>query len=294
MKLIKPSLVTDAKLLTSTVPENDFGVWESIYAYGAGNKVIKAHRIWESVQAANIGHDPETAGIAWWIDNGPVNRWGMFDEKVGTVTSAEESITVTLRPGRINSVALFQVVASLVTVTLRLGETVVYQRAVSMIDNSEVKGWYSYLFSPIKTKDYVVLTNIPIFGEATLEITMEKPVGVVSCGMCIVGLKSELGGTLIGPSLGINDFSRKKTDEFGNKYLAQGDFSKRMGVKAIIPNLEVDRVHAALSSVRAIPVVWIGSDNYSAMVIYGAYQEFEIDIAYTRDSYCTINIEGMI
>ncbi|MGB4064258.1 MAG: hypothetical protein WBK19_10575 [Azonexus sp.] len=294
MKLIRPSAVTDAILLSSNVPENDFGVWESIYPYAVGQSVIKGHRIWESVQAANLNHDPETSGITWWIDAGPVNRWAMFDGEVGTATVADENITITLQPGRIDSVALLGVDASVVTVTMRLGATVIYQKVTSMIDDSGITDWFDWFFNPIEAKDYAVMTDIPVFGEATLEIIISKPVGQVSCGMCIIGLKSELGGTMRGTSLGINDYSKKTVNDFGNATLVQRSFSKRMGVKLILPNGDVDRVHAVLSAHRAMPVVWIGSDRYSSTLIYGFYRDFEVDVAYAYDSYCTINIEGMI
>jgi hypothetical protein len=107
-------------------------------------------------------------------------------------------------------------------------------------------------------------------------------------------LQVDLGGTLINPALGINDYSRKETDDFGNTSLVERSFSKRMGVKLVLGNADVDRVHAALSAVRATPILWLGSGRYSAMLVYGFFRDFEIDIAYTRHSYCTLNIEGMI
>lgn len=294
MKLIRPITTTDAALVSSTVPETDHAAWASITTYALGARVIKAHRIWESTQAANTNHDPQLAGVGWWVDMGPTNRWAMFDGTVNTKTTAAGSMTVALVPGRINAIALFQVVASVATVTMRLGSEVVFERSLSLIDDSSIADWYTYFFEESKQKDYVLMMDLPVFGEAVTTVTLFTPSGNVSCGMCVVGLQEDLGGTLRGPALGINDYSQKITDDFGNSSLTQRSFSKRMGVKMVIDNSEVDKIHTALASVRAMPVVWVGSDKYSSMLLFGFYRDFEVDIAYVEFSYCTINIEGMI
>lgn len=294
MKLIRPTPITDAELVSSTIPETDYGVWESTTTYTLGARTIKSHRQWESAQAGNLNHDPDSAGLSWWIDLGPTNRMAMFDDKVGTQTVADLSLTVVLAPGRIDALALLQVAAALATVTMTIGAEVVYEREVSLIDDSGITDWYAYFFEPIRPKDYVVLTDLPVYGEAITTITLSKPAGEVSCGMAIVGQKSDLGGTLTNPSAGINDYSKKSTDDFGNTTLVPRSFSKRMGVKLILDNTEIDRVHAVLASLRAAPVIWIGDEEYSSLLVYGFYRDFELDIAYANFSYCSLNIEGMI
>lgn len=294
MKLIRPITINDARLVSSTRAEDDYAAWSAVTTYALGDRRIKAHRIWESVQGSNLNHDPETDGVSWWADMGPTNRWGMFDEKVGTVTSAAGSLTVVLAPGRFDSLALLQVSAASASISMSVGAEVVYEYTESLIDDSEITDWHQYFFEPIRPKDYVLLTNLPIYGEAETTITLTQNSGDVSIGMSIVGMASDVGGTLKSPSLGINDYSKKSTDEFGNTTLVQRSFSKRMGVKLMVDNSEVDRIHAALSAIRAIPVVWIGSKQYSSMLIYGFFRDFDIDVAYSSFSYCTLNIEGMI
>lgn len=293
MKLIRQTAITESNLVSSSISELDYAPWDSSVNYTSGSMCIKNHRIYESLQATNLNHDPESS-IGWWIDTGPTNKWAMFDGVVGTVSTASESISVTLAAGRIDSIALLQVDAAEVNVTMNRGAEVVYFRTVQLIDNSNVIDWFSYFYEPSESKDYAVLTDLPIFGEATITITISRPSGTVSCGMLIVGLKYELGGTMISPNLGINDYSRKSTDDFGNTTLVKRSFSKKMGVKLVLNNSDVDRVHSVLSAARSTPSVWVGSDRFSSMIIYGFYRDFEVDIAYAYVSYCTVNIEGMI
>ena len=291
MKMIRPTSVTDSILTSSSVAENEFSAWSSATTYSLDQQVIKSHRIYKSLQASNTNHDP-ISSPTWWLDIGPTNRWAMFDNAVGTLTTASGSITVTLAPGRVDSVALIGVDASTVVVEMTNGTTV-YSKTVPMIDDSSVTDWYLYFFEPVRTKDYVVLTDLPVIGEASITVTISKSSGNVSCQALIVGMKSEIGGMLSSPSIGIVDYSRKSTDDFGVTTLVQRSFAKKLDCKLILDNSEVDRVVSALSSVRATPIVWVGSDRFSTMVVYGFFRDFSIDIAYARNSYCSLNIEGL-
>lgn len=294
MKMIRQTPVTADRLVSSSIPESEYPAWSSVTIYAAGARAIKSHRVWESTQSSNSNHDPDTAGLSWWRDVGPTNRMAMFDGKVGTASVAATSLTVTISPGRIDALALLNVQAAQAVVTMTLGSQVVYTKTVSLIDDANITSWFQYFFEPIRSKDYVLLTDLPVFGEATITITLSSPGGNVSCGICIAGRTASLGRILSSPSLSINDFSRKITDDFGNTDLVQRSFSKKMGIKLIVENTEIDRVHDILSSQRAVPAVWIGSEKHSSMLIYGFYRDFDIDIAYSKNSYCTLNIEGMI
>jgi len=293
MKVIRPATITDAILTSSSVPETDFATWSSATTYAIGDKRIKAHRIWQSVQAENLNHDPETAGVSWWVDISPTNRWAMFDSVVGTATEATDVLTVVLSPGRIDSVALLGVDCASASVSLVVGSETVYSRTVSMIDSGVIIDWYGYFFDmPISRTD-LVLTDLPVYGEGVLTISLTKA-GRVACSACIVGQKADIGRTLISPTVGILDFSTITRDTFGTPTLIKRSYSKRSSVKLILTPAQVDYVYSILATYRATPMVWIGADNaYQSLVAFGYYKDFEIDIAYTSFSYCTLSIEGM-
>ena len=102
MKVISPVALTTAMLTADSLPENDYPEWAAGTTYAAGQMVIRAstHRIYQSVKAGNVGHDPATrVDDTWWTDQGPTNRWAMFDQAVGTYTVGTGSITLTLAPG---------------------------------------------------------------------------------------------------------------------------------------------------------------------------------------------------
>jgi len=294
MKIIRPTQITDAYFTSSNVPETDFAVWSSATTYAAGDKRIKAHRIWQSVQAANLNHDPETSGVSWWVDIGPTNRWAMFDSMVGTVTSQANNITVVLVPGRCDSIALLNCDCAQITVDVSVSGSSVYSHTESMIDSGVIMDWLGYFSDPVTGKTDLVLTDLPVYGSSVVTVTLSKPSGNVSCGVLAVGLQAEIGDTLASPTIGIVDFSSVTRDSFGVPTMIKRSYSRRCSAKLILTRQQVDYVFATLADYRATPMVWIGSDNeYQSLLIYGFYKDFEIDISYPTISYCTLTIEGM-
>lgn len=98
LRITVPVQITDAMLATD-VPEADYPAYVAGTTYALGARVIKAHDIWESAQAANTGHDPETAGAAWWIRVSAANRWRLFDLEQVTRTAQAASMYYELQPG---------------------------------------------------------------------------------------------------------------------------------------------------------------------------------------------------
>lgn len=295
MKLIKPVTLTTAMLTSSTVAETDFAEWSAGTTYALGDKRIMAstHRIYQSLQAANTGHTPSDAGSLWWVDIGPTNRWAMFDQVVSTQTTGGTTLTVVMTPGNINSLALINVAASTLTVTLTNDAVTVYSKTVDMTSEMTGADWYAYFFDPIRQKTDVVLLDIPAYATGVLTVTMTAPANV-KVGQLIVGRVAGLGKAQYGAKVGITDYSRKETDTFGNTVLTQRSYSKRMNLSLILDNALVDGIHQTLSEVRSTPVVWIASESYTSLIVFGFYKDFEVDISTYYFSYCSLQIEGLI
>jgi hypothetical protein len=67
-----------------------------------------------------------------------------------------------------------------------------------------------------------------------------------------------------------------------------------MDVTMLVENGIVDNVQYLLSDLRAEPVLWIAAkDQYELLTVYGFYRDFNIDIAYTNNSVCSLQIEGL-
>lgn len=291
MRLIKPVEITPARLIDSNVPEADFPEWVA-GTYAPDDKRIKDHHIYESLAAANTA-DPSDA--TKWLDLGSTNQWRMFDNKVESLTTNPGTIEVTIRPGAVvNSLALFNLKGSSVTVTMIDAlEGEVYRKQVSLVD-AAVTNWFDWFFEPIGIRTDVVVLDMPAYGSANVVVTIDAGPEVAAVGHIVIGAVKQIGTALYGSSVGINDYSRKSTDEFGNTVVIQRSFSNRADFDVSLDTSEVTRVRRLLAELRATPVVWIGEESYEATILFGFYKDFQIVFSGPTVSDCSITVEGVI
>ena len=100
-------------------------------------------------------------------------------------------------------------------------------------------------------------------------------------------------GVQQGVRLGIQDYSRKERNEWGDTVLVQRAFAKRVSFQMLVENRELDNTFRLLSELRATPCLWLGSDRLNSLAVFGFYSNFEINIAYATHSDCTIDVEGL-
>lgn len=297
MKVIRPITVTDAMLVSSSVPENDYTAWSGATTYAVGDRCIAGHKVWESLQASNLNHDPvtDTSDPPYWLQVSSTNRWRMFDQTVNSATSATGSIVVEVQPGAINAVGLIELLGDTATVELLDGAEVVYT-STQAIDQTPISDWYAYFFEPYQWAGALLFSDVPSYLTGTMRITIAGT-GTVECGGAVFGAQYTLGDTLVGVSAGIVDYSRKSTNDFGVTSIVQRAYAKRASAKLLLQNTELARAHALLSTLRSTPCLWVADDDtqtFAPLVIYGWYRDFAIDIAYRTLSYCNLEIEGMI
>lgn len=297
MKVIAPTSITDAVLVSCSVPENDYPEWSAATSYTEGQKVIIAatHKVYEAL-AANT-NKPPASNPTQWLDLGATNRWRMFDAKVGTVTSATSSISVTLAAGVVTGIALFGVNAATVTVTMTDPvEGVVFSRTADMQDYTGITDWYAYFFEDVRRKPSLIVEGLPSYRNAQLTITVSGGVAeTVSIGSLVIGkLRKFADNILAGASVGIQDFSRKERDPFGNFQVVERAFADLARWRFIVPNNRLDAMRETLAALRAKPAVYIGSDRFSSTTIYGFFRDFDPVIDYPEHTEVSIEIEGLV
>lgn len=298
MKLLRHVDVTDSRLLSHSVAEDEHAEWVSGATYAVGAYVIRAskHRIYKLV-AASVSNDPPESNPAW-TDVGPTNRWAAFDESVGSSTVATEFFEFEVKPGaRFDCVALLDVVAESVTVTVLTGTSVVWSATAQARSTLlPVVDYYTYWMAEMTRKSVVVLTGIPfIYSNASVRVRVNGVAGgQVKLGTFKVGRVFTLGRSLYGPSVGINDYSVIDTDPFGVTSVVQRAYSKTMTLRCEVKNDDLDAVISVLTQYRSKPAVWIGADTgHESLVVYGFAKDWSGQIDYPQYSYLPIQIRGL-
>lgn len=294
---INPVTIDDTVFVSSTRAETDYSAWSAATTYAANDKCIKAstHRIYQSIAGGNLNHDPALDTTAtYWLDIGPTNRWAMFDRTVGSITSQATPLTVVLAPGIVDSIALLDVAATSVHITMTDGGggSTVYDKTVDMTDMAILLDWWGYFFDPILPKDTLTANDLPPYstGQITVAITAAA---TAQCGTLVVGNNVEIGTLRPGAGLGIIDYSRKETDQWGVTSVTERAYAKRFDLDVMVDAVKVDYVAKKLAEIRATPVVWIGDDIYASLVALGFYKDWSITIAYPTLAEARLTIEGL-
>jgi hypothetical protein len=75
--------------------------------------------------ASNYNKPPLQYDDTVWTYLAPTNRWAMFDDQLGTVSSNADTLRVVMQPGRFNALALLETAASTVGVWLEINRATV-------------------------------------------------------------------------------------------------------------------------------------------------------------------------
>jgi hypothetical protein len=297
LTIVKPITMTSAMLVSSTVPETDHAAWAAGTTYALGARVIltSTHKIYESLQAANVGKDPTTQST-WWIEVSATNRWKVFDTSNSTQTVQANSISYRITPGvAITSFAALNL-ANATSIRVRLVDATygtVYDRTTDLKAVQPESEWWSWFFGVRVAPELSFATDLPAYPAADLLVDLIGGTGL-SVGVFLFGQARQIGlGVNLGANVGIQDFSRKETNEFGDTVLVQRAFSKRASFDMLLEKADVDGAASFLTSLRAVPALYIGYGEYESTVVFGIYKDFQITISYATHSDCTLDLEGL-
>lgn len=300
-RIIRPADILDANLISSNIAENDYPNYSATTTYGLGARVIvvaaNIHYVYQSVAGSNIGHDPLLDSLTtpvYWSRVGPTNRWTMFDKSITSQSTNPGTISTTLKTGnRVDSVSLLNSdAASVQIIQTDVTDGEVYNKTYSLVSSSGINNWYGYFFEPIvRVKDFSVSDLFP-YNDATIQVIITAP-GTVGIGGLVLGLSRDFGNIFYGASVGIQDYSVKSQDVWGNYSITQRAFNKLADWSLLVDNSKIDQLQTILAGYRATPVVYIGSELYGSTIIYGFYADFKITIQYPTQSLCSMSLKGL-
>jgi hypothetical protein len=260
---------------------------------GTGTYTVSAS---QTVGSTTINGCAPVTNAIYWARADSTNRWRMHDASVSTQTTDVTSISnVYKAKGRINSVALLNLdCASVVITATDAVDGVVYDQTFSVVADSGIQDWYAYFTEPIIRKTEFLIDDLPIYADLSISVTLSASTGdTVKCGVCVLGTMLDAGGTQYGMSVGIQDYSVKARDSFGNYFVVERAFNRRVSMQVLVENASVDALVNILAAYRAVPVVYIGDDGFGSSIVFGFYKDFGITIAYPSVSLCNIELEGL-
>lgn len=233
----------------------------------------------------------------YWARADSTNRWRMHDSSTTTQTGNTGSIVnvYQLNDSYVDKIAFLNIDCISINVTMDdATDGEVYNVTKSGIDSSAILDYYDYCYEPITRLNDLLFEDLPKYPNAEITVTITTGTGQTAlCGLCCAGQSFDAGITRVGMQLGIQDYSRKTIDDYGNAALIEGNYSRKMNLMVVVPKSKVDSLHQLLASYRATPAVYIGHDSVGASFVFGKFNDFNIEIPYPRHALCSIEIEGL-
>lgn len=268
---------------------------------GTQTGTAQSHAVYQSLAATNVGNSPPQ-NLTKWVFLYNTNTWKMFDASVGSQTANPTSIDVVMRgAGRVDSIGVLNCVATSVQVIVTDSiDGIVYNKMYNLTQSSGGSHWYGYFFEPIKRKSDIIISDLPPYNNAQIEVILLAPVGTSAyCGSLILGSQKYIGEAEFGATVGIADYSVKQKDAFGSYSVLQRGFSKNNSLTVWMDAVTVDDVFNTLASYRSTLMLYVGAPvaatvgAYTSTFIYGYYKDFSIALSYPDVSVCTLTLEGL-
>lgn len=272
-----------------------YGEYSAGTTYPANAIVISpaTNRAYQSLQGGNTGNS--LAASSWWLDLGPTNRFRMFDQSNTSQTVNGDSIDVTIQvTGRANSVSLLNLVGTQLQVIMTTPEDgEIVNETINLVSSGGVTNWWEYFFLPVTRYGDWTITDLPANNNPEIRVVLTDPGATGKIGSLVIGLSRSIGTVIYPSSIGIQDYSRKEADDFGNYTIVQRDFAKRASLKVVVNENNVDAISTILAELRATPVVFVGVEQYRATWIYGFYKDWSWQFAGPNESYLNLELEGL-
>lgn len=298
MKILSPMAVTPA-MLTSDVPITETAWTAGTYAEGVVRYV--GMYLYEVVDPTGTSDEP-TAGAALeipsWIKIGAINRYRMFDLVIGDATvQTAAPINLSIVPGSIvNGIAFFNVAGA--SIRVKVTDPVaglVYDRTIGLSSPDGNGSWFKFFFTRASKEDTAAFFDLPRYRDATIEVIITNEAGAdASVGEIALGRYEILGVTLMNFSFGIEDFSRKERDAFGNFQIVERYYAKIANFDVFLTNAKVNPVFRTLANRRAQPTVYVGDETKPETIILGFYRSFSTLRTGPQSSEMTLEIEGLV
>lgn len=134
---------------------------------------------------------------------------------------------------------------------------------------------YSETVTTGASKTSVIKTDIPQKATGILTVTINKS-GTAAIGELKIGTKTSLGTMRPKPQIGFRNLSTLDEDTFGNIDIVSRGYKQKLICGITITNTSLDTVYKFLCDHKDDMMVYVGSESYSCLQLYGFSKEPQI------------------
>ncbi len=327
MKVIVPNKL---ELLSCNIAETGT-LWNAEDTYAKGKRVRHEHVLYDSLIASNRGNIPSetySGENAAWKKIGATNPYMMLDDYVETQTVAplQKNLKFTVPFNRATALALLNMEGSYVRIRIWDNDDAAYIQFeengnktyidVNLIEDISSLSLWEYCYEPIAGRDTYVRTGLPLVINGRLEVTIypgnppeegeaddtedETAMydGRAKCGHVLVGREHNIGYTKYDAEVGITDYSRKVTDEFGTTTFVKRSWAKTASLALYLHPDKSNTVTKTLTGIRATPCLFVGDNqdtaDYRVLSLYGWIEDWRCVFSGPNEVELNLDIQGLI
>jgi len=134
---------------------------------------------------------------------------------------------------------------------------------------------YSESVTTGASKTSVIKTDIPQKAAGILTVTINKS-GTAAIGELKIGTKTSLGTMRPKPQIGFRNLSTLDEDTFGNIDIVSRGYKQKLICGITVTNTNLDTVYKFLCDHKDDMMVYVGSESYSCLQLYGFSKEPQI------------------
>jgi chitinase len=293
LKIIRPlryiagTLDVEVDLVQTNVVDESAWVAGANYAYRS--RVLSGGDVWECIVAhSGITTLPSSDPARWRrYGTGRLNSVRAFDSNPSSKSKQGNAMSWRVRPRSgvpaVTHVAFvgLQNCTSVQIYVINQSDQTIYTRTINPSNIDGLVGDVCFGGLP---------TNV-----ANCDLRFDLTGGFdLAVGEIVFGTAVTVGeGVHHGASLQFQDYSRKEFDEFGEASLVVRPFATRATFEMTISRPELVNTMQRLAAIRAMPILWVGNDQWDATIIYGFFKDFSVDLAYSTRAICSLQIEGL-
>lgn len=288
---------TSVGLPNQMVDEDATAAWVSGTTYAVNAKVhrVATHRVYRRLIAGAGTTAPESDPTNW-RDMRSTTRWAPLVMTEDTELLVAGNLYFSMLAGGYQGLYLGGVTASSVRIVVVESSGVVRSDETQTLP-FEYAGWISN-----KEPSLYIDMSGRVYAGDRIDISLigssapGSSLAIAGLRYLMAGFAYDLGETLQGARLGITDFSRRETDEFGTTTFVRRKFAKRLNVDVMLPTADLQRVFDLLTEMRGNVVLWVPgtSSELAPLSFFGWCKDFGLTVAYTRHATCALEIEGVI
>lgn len=263
MDVLVPKEITTAKLISSSVAEPDTGetAWNAATSYTIGDRAIlvSTHRVYRNLLGGVNATSPDEAPDRWF-DEGPTNRWAIFDGEVSSNTVSSSPYSLTVRPGAITDIGFFSLV-NVDRVRVQVWDSpsgvLVYDQLKGTEDFWSSDLYWSYYFDEPRQRSQLFFEDIPASTTCEVSITATSFDGDdIQIGLVAFGSFESLGVSEYGFNASPVDYSRITTDDFGTTRVTRGRNAKNIRGTVYMPTPDANTAVGIIYRLLGVPAIW--------------------------------------